>query len=110
MGYTLMKLIMGKKISLKDRINRIPSSWGLVGITALLVFVFYSQLFPFTLWRMSGDNLFVMTPDFLDAVLTGPAGVSEFIGLWLTQAYGEVIVGIVVHTLLLVFISLAAYY
>lgn len=76
----------------------------------VIIYIFFSQIYPYRLWKMEEDNLFILTSDFTKAVLTSPAGVAEWIGLWLAQWYGNVIVGILINTVLLSLLGVISYY
>lgn len=82
----------------------------LFGLLFSIVFIFYSRIYPYSIWRMEGDNLLVFTPDFLESVLTSPAGVAEFVGLWLSQWYDNVILGIIIQSLLLSSIGILCFF
>ena len=76
----------------------------------VIIYIFFSQIYPYRLWKMEEDNLFILTSDFTKAVLTSPAGVAEWIGLWFAQWYGNVIVGILINTVLLSLLGVISHY
>ena len=97
------------KLSIKS-IKNSKNHYLLFLIMFVVIYIFYSQIFPYRLWRMEEDNFFVLTSDFTKSVLTSPAGVAEWIGLWLVQWYRNVIVGILIHSTLLVLLGIISFF